>query len=112
MYTVKTTDFFERAVKKLSKKYRNIKKDFLPILKQLQAGEFAGNAISGFDSEVYKLRVPSSDQKKGKSGGFRLIYYIVLDDSEVVLLTVYAKSEKTNIKENEIRRIIEKFYLE
>jgi len=76
-------------------------------LKDLEAGQFTGNPISGFDSEIYKVRVPSSDQQKGKSGGFRLIYYVVIDDKEIVLLTMYAKAKRSNIRKNEIQGILD-----
>jgi hypothetical protein len=55
--------------------------------------------------EVYKVRARNSDASKGKSGGYRLIYY-VKSDSEVVLITVYSKTEQTDIAPEEIRRII------
>ncbi len=107
MYNVKATDIFKKNIKKLSKKFRRIKKDFLPLLEDLEAGQFIGNPISGFDNEVYKVRVPSSDQQKGKSGGFRLIYYVVIDDKEIVLLTMYAKAKRSNIRNNEIQEILD-----
>ncbi len=107
MYNVETTDVFKKNIKKLSKKYRHIKKDFLPLIEELEAGQFRGSPISGFNNELYKVRVPSSDQQKGKSGGFRLIYYVVIDDKEIVLLTMYAKAKRTNIRKNEIQAILD-----
>jgi len=107
MYNVKTTDIFLKNIKQLSKKYRRIKKDFLPLLEELEAGQFIGDPISGFDNEIYKARVPSSDQQKGKSGGFRLIYYTVLENKEIILLTMYAKAKQSNIRKNEIQKILD-----
>lgn len=107
MYNVKTTDIFLKNIKKLSKKYRRIKKDFLPLLEELEAGQFIGNPISGFNDKIYKVRVPSSDQQKGKSGGFMLIYYTIIDDKEIILLTMYAKAKQSNIRKNEIQEILD-----
>ncbi len=107
MYNVKTTDVFIKNIKKLSKKYRRIKKDFLPFLEELEAGQFIGYPISGFDNEIYKVRVPSSDQQKGKSRGFRLIYYTILENKEIILLTMYAKAKQSNIQKNEIQKILD-----
>ncbi|WP_339136895.1 MAG: type II toxin-antitoxin system RelE/ParE family toxin [Candidatus Electrothrix sp. GW3-4] len=106
MYSVKITDTFARETKKLAKKYRHIREDFLPLLDQLESGQFIGDAVAGFENKVYKARVASSDQKKGKSGGFRVIYYIILNDKEILLLTVYAKSKQNDIKENHISEMI------
>lgn len=46
----------------------------------------------------------------GKSGGVRVIYYLQTDEGQIVLLTIYAKSETDNItgaKLKEIRRALE-----
>ena len=49
-------------------------------------------------------------QGTGKSGGVRVIYFVKNEAEEVVLLTLYAKSETDNIKGpvlKEIRRALE-----
>jgi hypothetical protein len=49
-------------------------------------------------------------QGTGKSGGVRVIYYVKNEAEEIVLLTLYAKSEIDNIKGaalKEIRRALE-----
>lgn len=46
----------------------------------------------------------------GKSGGVRVIYFTRVDEGQVVLLTLYAKSETDNLtgqKLKEIRRALE-----
>ena len=42
---------------------------------------------------------------KGKSGGFRAIYYAQMA-TEVYLLTVYAKTQKENISRREVERLL------
>jgi mRNA-degrading endonuclease RelE of RelBE toxin-antitoxin system len=34
---------------------------------------------------------------RGKSGGVRVIYYWITADSQILLLTIYAKSEQANL---------------
>ncbi|MFO1268537.1 MAG: type II toxin-antitoxin system RelE/ParE family toxin [Rubrivivax sp.] len=49
-------------------------------------------------------------QGTGKSGGVRVIYYLRTEAGEVVLLTLYAKSETDNLDGaalREIRRALE-----
>lgn len=108
MYTVNTTAVFERRVKKLFKKYRRIQKDLAPLIEKLEAGELAGNAVPGFEKKLYKVRVPSSDQKKGKSGGFRVLYYLILENQSIYLLTIYAKAKRNDIRRREILEILKK----
>jgi mRNA-degrading endonuclease RelE of RelBE toxin-antitoxin system len=54
------------------------------------------------------LRIRNRDVQKGKSGGYRLIYYIKTTTS-IILLTIYAKSEQVNIAAEDIREIIEEY---
>ena len=106
MYSVEATAFFEEDIKKLSKKYPNIKKDFSDLIQQLEKGVFIGDRMKGF-SDVFKVRVGSFDQKKGKQGGSRVIYYVVTKQKTVYLLSIYAKSKQANIKDKEIKNILE-----
>ena len=96
---------FKRNLKKLAKKYRNIRSDIELIIKELQNGELPGNQISGIGYKVFKLRVKNSDVAKGKSGGYRLIYYCKTATG-IILLTIYTKSEQIDIVAEDIRRII------
>nr|WP_322095882.1 type II toxin-antitoxin system RelE/ParE family toxin [Pseudanabaena mucicola] len=56
---------------------------------------------------VFKLRIKNSDNQKGKSAGYRVIYYLKTSTS-VILITIYSKSEQSDILATEVRRIIEK----
>ena len=58
---------------------------------------------------IYKIRLAVSSKGKGKSGGVRIISYVQVDDSTVLLLSIYSKGEKTSISDNEINDLIEKY---
>ncbi len=70
-------------------------------------GEILGDRIAGIGYEVFKLRIRNSNTKKGKGGGYRLIYYLKTENL-VILLSIYSKSEQVDIAANEIRSIIAK----
>jgi len=105
---VEATITFKRNLRNLSKKYRHIWSDIKPIIKKLETGDLPGVQISGIDYQVFKLRVKNSDIQKGKSGGYRLIYYVKTEQG-IILLTIYPKSEKTNITNQEIINIIQNY---
>ena len=112
MYTIRPLAFFPQNLKKLKKKYLRIKKDLAPLIEQLEQGIFEGDKLQGFTGDVYKVRVGSIDQKKGKSGGFRVLYYVVTEDKNIWLLHIYAKANQSNPTPEQIRelnRIIENF---
>ena len=99
------TPEFKRNLRQLSKKYRHIKSDLQPILDQLASGNHPGDQVPGVRYEVFKVRAPNSDAARGKSGGYRLIY-CAKSESEVVLVTVYSKTEQSDVAPEEIRQII------
>jgi mRNA-degrading endonuclease RelE of RelBE toxin-antitoxin system len=105
---IETADEFDRRSKALTKKYRNLKADLEPLILALQSGETPGDILTGLDILVLKVRVSNSSAARGKSGGYRLIYDVALP-TKIVLLTIYAKSERENIAAKEIERIVAAF---
>ncbi|NJL60719.1 MAG: type II toxin-antitoxin system RelE/ParE family toxin [Methylacidiphilales bacterium] len=96
---------FNRNIRTLAKKYRSIRSDVQPIIEQLESGELPGEQIQGTNYTVFKLRVRNSNIQKGKSGGYRLIYYLKTATG-IILLTIYTKSEQADIAAAEIKDII------
>jgi mRNA-degrading endonuclease RelE of RelBE toxin-antitoxin system len=105
---VKFADKFKRNLRTLAKKYRSIRKDIQPIITQLEAGELPGDRIVGIDYTILKLRVKNSDIKKGKSGGYRVIYYVKTTNN-IILITIYSKSEREDISAKEIKQVLAEF---
>ncbi|MBL4821806.1 MAG: type II toxin-antitoxin system RelE/ParE family toxin [Gammaproteobacteria bacterium] len=64
----------------------------------------AGSVVRG-SGGIRKVRW--SRDGKGKSGGVRVIYYWEKSDSEIWMLTIYAKSERATISGHELKRIWE-----
>ncbi len=105
---VEAAPTFNRNLRTLAKKYRSIRNDIQPVIAQIERGELPGDQISQIGYEVFKLRVQNSDIQKGKSGGYRLIYY-VKTATGIILLTIYTKSEQADIAADDIRSIIAEY---
>lgn len=105
---IRLTPEFQRKLKNLAKKYCQVPTDLQPVLKQLQHGEFLGDQIPGIGFTTMKVRIRNSDTQKGKSGGYRLIYWISSTEL-IVLLDIYSKSDQGDIEVDEIRQIIKGF---
>jgi mRNA-degrading endonuclease RelE of RelBE toxin-antitoxin system len=71
----------------------------------LRAGEVPGDQIQGVGYTVYKARVKNSDLQRGKSGGYRIVYYL-RTTTTLILLTIYAKSQQADVSTEELRQII------
>jgi len=50
------------------------------------------------------VRLPNRAARRGKSGGFRVIYYVQFSD-RVTLLTIYSKTDETDLSIAEIRQL-------
>ncbi len=62
--------------------------------------------MAGIGYTSFKARLPNRSARRGKSGGFRIIYY-EREATLVLLLIVYSKSERSDIPNKVIRRLIE-----
>jgi mRNA-degrading endonuclease RelE of RelBE toxin-antitoxin system len=98
--------WFKKELKQLYKRYRHIQSDIQPLIRELERGEEPGDQVPGVGYPVYKVRVRNSDIPKGKSGGYRVLYY-VRTAHLIVLITIYAKSDQADISRDLLRKIIE-----
>ena len=105
LVTIEFTPEFKRNLRQLAKKYRRIKTDVQPLLDNLSQGAMPGDQVPGVQFEVFKVRLKNSDTSKGKSGGYRIIYQRTLEGN-IVLVTIYSKTEQADIAPHEIRSII------
>jgi|SaaInlStandDraft_7_1057024.scaffolds.fasta_scaffold202707_2 mRNA-degrading endonuclease RelE of RelBE toxin-antitoxin system len=102
---VKVSPFFQKNVKTLQKKHNSINKDVIELINELKKDPFIGTNLG---NNRYKIRVKNSDSNKGKSGGYRVITYIKVDDF-ILLVTIYSKSTQESIPNNEIDLIIKNY---
>lgn len=105
-YEVFTIPVFDKAVKRLRKKYRHIKVDLERLVKILKADPFAGMAIPGFGHRIWKIRLASTDMQVGKRGGYRIIYAIDREEQACYLLYIYAKPEKADMSVQELEDLL------
>ena len=63
----------------------------------------AGDVVPGADGA---RKVRWSRNGSGKSGGTRVIYFNLTDDEIVLLVTLYAKAERSNMSPAEIGKVV------
>ena len=104
-YTVIEQALYKKAVKKLSKNYKNIETDIKNFLQSINTKDDLGIELK---SNIFKVRIKNSDKNKGKSAGYRLISYLTVINNELHLLYIYDKSSLANVTEKEIDELISK----
>lgn len=102
------TPDFQAQLRKLAKRYRNLRNDLQPLLNDLESGNCPGDQIAGTTYTVFKVRVKNSDIQKGKSAGYRVIYQ-QRDNVRILLVTIYSKSDESTLTAKEVRIIINTF---
>ena len=108
-YSIITTYRFERELKRLAKKYPSLKNEFAELITQITHNPTTGTFIG---NNCYKIRLAIGSKGKGKSGGARVITYLYIDTETVYLLSIYDKNEKTDLKPNELKEIIDSLALD
>jgi hypothetical protein len=99
-YSIIPTDNFNREVKQLAKKHRSLKDDLTQLRADLLENPTLGKSLG---NNVYKIRMAITSKGKGKSGGARVISYVYVQEEQIFLLSIYDKSEKENVTDNEIK---------
>ena len=98
-YKVIAITHFERAFKRLVKKFPSLKSEYVALIESLSINPKQGVDI---DKNCYKIRISIASKGKGKSGGARIITHIKIEKESVYLLDIFDKSEKDNISDNDI----------
>lgn len=100
------TSDFARQIKRLKKKYPSMKNDFNNFLRAVEQNPLLGTDLG---NGLRKVRLAIASKGKGKSGGARIITCILDVNSEelhVDLLTIYDKSEISNVSDTYIESLV------
>lgn len=97
MYRVIYAKHFLAQCKLLARRYPHIQNDM-----QVACVAFRKESSQYLGAKLYKQRVKSSDMRKGKRGGFRIILLLAETAGALVPVTMYAKSDQENISEKEL----------
>jgi mRNA-degrading endonuclease RelE of RelBE toxin-antitoxin system len=102
-YNVIPIDKFKKEAKRLVKKYPSLKGELAELSNLLAENPIVGTSLG---NNTYKIRIAIKSKGSGKSGGARVLTYVVANDKEIFLLTIYDKADFDTIDDNTLRRII------
>jgi mRNA-degrading endonuclease RelE of RelBE toxin-antitoxin system len=93
-----TPDFTKRLLKLMEDD------DYAEFQISLAANPSAGDLIPGGDG-LRKVRWRGKG--RGKRGGVRIIYYLIVKKDSILLLDIYSKNEKTDISKKELSLLVD-----
>lgn len=93
-FNIIATEPFEKKLKRLAKKHKQLKADLLEVIEQLAENPTLGTPLG---KECYKIRLAITSKGKGKSGGARMITYV----------RIVSESEQANISDKELQLLID-----
>ncbi len=111
-YFVHDVEKFEKDLTRLAKRYPSSVDLVEELFEKIEDGKLEGTPITKLKlkgNKVFKTRLENPDANRGKSGGFRVILYLVTSDNEVFPLTIYSKSDQEDISNKEIMNIINRY---
>lgn len=107
-FRVETIDHFEKEAKRLIKKFNSLKSEISDLINEIEENPKIGNPIGdGF----YKNRLAIRSKGKEKRGGAGVVPYLKIIAETVYLVSIYDKSEKSDIGDKEVKLLLSKLPL-
>ena len=104
-----TSSLFRKEAKRLIKKFPSLKSELNELADSLEQNPMQGVALG---NNSFKIRLAVKSKGKGKSGGMRVITWVVVllsedsTDTLINLVTIFDKSEKENISDTKLKVMI------
>lgn len=105
-YKVELSDNFKKEAKKLIKKYASLKAELSELFTQLEQTPTTGSPLG---NDIYKIRLAIASKNKGKSGGARVMSFVRVTATTVLLFSIYNKGDKDNISDKEIKELLKEY---
>jgi mRNA-degrading endonuclease RelE of RelBE toxin-antitoxin system len=102
-YKVAAIENFRKEAKRLIKKYPSLQRELFQLGAQLSENPTLGTPLG---NSCYKIRLSIASKGRGKSGGARVISCIFVSQTTVFLLSIYDKSEKASITNDDLTELL------
>ena len=90
-------------MKRLAKKFPSLKAEYAALIEDLEENPKTGTPLG---NNCFKIRLAIASKGRGKSGGARVITHLYIENKTVFLLSIYDKSEQSNVSDRELRELL------
>jgi mRNA-degrading endonuclease RelE of RelBE toxin-antitoxin system len=105
-YKIDLTSNFKKEAKKLTKKYPSLKIELESLFSKLEENPALGIPLG---NDIYKIRIAIDSKNKGKSGGARVLSFVKITETTVLLFSIYSKGDIDNLSDREIKALIKDY---
>jgi len=91
----------KRKPKGSLKKYPSLKTELAELFTELEENPTTGTPLG---NDIYKIRLAIASKNKGKSGGARVLSFVKVTQTTVLLFSIYSKGKIDNYR-NSLRII-------
>jgi len=105
-YNIELSANFKKEAKRLTKKYSSLKSELAKLFTELEENPTTGTPLG---NDIYKIRLAISSKNKGKSGGARVLSFVKVTQTTVLLFSIYSKGDIDNLTDKEIKELIKDY---
>ncbi|MBR0046052.1 MAG: type II toxin-antitoxin system RelE/ParE family toxin [Bacteroidaceae bacterium] len=96
---------FQREAKILKKRYQSFVDDYEAFLDQIETNPLIGTDLG---HGLRKVRMAIASKSKGKSGGARVITFLLKEQENTLsLLYIYDKADRSNISKKDLLNLLQ-----
>ena len=96
---------FKSRLRRLARRYPAVLREVQILSDDLKRGERPGNRYQGVGRPVYRVRRANPSGRSGKSGGFRITYYVHNTDT-VLLMAITLRREAAHLSKYEVTQLL------
>lgn len=105
-YSIELSANFKKEAKRLTKKYPSLKTELAELFEELEENPTTGTPLG---NDIYKIRLAIASKNKGKSGGARVLSFVKVTQTTVLLFSIYNKGEVDSLTDKEIKELIKDY---
>lgn len=105
-YSIELSANFKKEAKRLTKKYPSLKIELAELFTELEENPTTGTPLG---NDIYKIRLAIASKNKGKSGGARVLSFVKVTQTTVLLFSIYNKGEVDNLTDKEVKELIKDY---
>lgn len=105
-YSIELSANFKKEAKRLTKKYPSLKTELEELFTELEENPTLGTPLG---NDIYKIRLAIASKNKGKSGGARVLSFVKVTQTTVLLFSIYSKGEVDTLTDKQIQELIKDY---